>query len=84
MLEALLAEIRKGGTLEASALAASLGTTPGMVSAMLEHLQRSGYLKAYESCPAGCDGCGLKEGCKVSPSGGGTRIWQGKDEKNQV
>jgi hypothetical protein len=84
MLEALLAEIRKGGTLEASHLALRLGTTPELVSAMLEHLQRSGYLTAYESCPAGCDGCGLKKDCKVSPPGGGTRLWQGKDEKNRV
>ena len=41
MLEQLLKEIRAGGTLETGKLAARLGTTPQLIEAMLEHLQRA-------------------------------------------
>jgi hypothetical protein len=65
MLEKLLAEIRSGGSFETGRLAARLGTTPEMVSAMLEHLQRSGYIRPYETCGEGCGGCSLRAGCNT-------------------
>lgn len=76
MLEKLLADIRSGGTLEVHALAEKLGTTPAMVEAMLEHLERSGLLKAYQSCSGACSGCGLKDACAHSDLPRGMRIWQ--------
>lgn len=76
MLEQLMAEIRVGGTLEAGALAARLNTSPQMVEALLEHLRRSGLLRAYETCGDGCSGCGLKQGCDQQKKHAGVQVWQ--------
>ena len=75
MLEQLLTEIRRGGTLEVGALAARLDTSPRLVQAMLEHLERSGLLSAYLGCADGCQGCSLKGSCDPSRSSG-VRLWQ--------
>jgi hypothetical protein len=78
MLEKLLAEIRSGGPLEIGALAASLGTSPGMVEAMLEHLQSLGYVQPYtDACGGGCKGCSLSQTCNPSASLGKIRLWKG-------
>ena len=76
MLKQLIDEIRLGGTLETGTLAARLGTTPQLVEAMLEHLQRSGLIEAYTSCSDGCLGCGLQDACRKTP--GTIRLWQSK------
>ncbi len=76
MLEQLLAEIRASGTLETSRLAARLGTTPALVEAMLDHLQRSGHLRPYETCGDACGGCSLKSACKSAARTDGVRLWQ--------
>ena len=76
MLELLLNEIRSGGTLEANQLALKLGTTPKMIEALLEHLQRMGHIRTYATCGDGCAGCGLKDGCSVSPKAESLRLWQ--------
>lgn len=76
MLERLVHEIRAGGTLETGALAERLGTTPQLVEAMLEHLQRSGLIQAYVSCSDGCLGCSLQDACKKTS--GTIRLWQSK------
>jgi hypothetical protein len=77
MLEKLLDEIRAGGTLESGRLAALLGTSTQMVEAMLEHLQRAGYLRAYQACGDGCGGCSLKGECKLPQSQHALKVWQG-------
>ncbi len=76
MLEKLLAEIRSGGTFETGVLAAKLGTTPALVEAMLDHLQRAGQLHPYETCGDACGGCSLKKECKAHPINV-VRLWQG-------
>ena len=63
MLEKLLAEIRSGGTFETGELASRLGTTPEMLSAMLEHLQRSGQLQPFSTCSDRCARCNLQTSC---------------------
>ena len=75
MLEQLVQEIRAGGTLETGDLAARLGTTPQLVEAMLEHLQRTGLIQSYAGCRDGCHGCSLQDACK-KPSPGALRLWQ--------
>ncbi|MFH1524142.1 MAG: FeoC-like transcriptional regulator [Chloroflexota bacterium] len=77
MLEKILSEIRLGGTFETGVLAARLGTTPELVEAMLEHLQRAGYIQPYTSCGDGCGGCSLKGACKTPGRTDGVRLWQG-------
>jgi len=76
MLERLLAEIRAGGTFETTTLAAKLGTSPAMVEAMLDHLQRLGRLQPYQSCGDGCGGCNLKSACQSKTRGDGVKLWQ--------
>ncbi len=76
MLEKLLNEIRSGGTLEANQLALKLDTTPKMVEALLEYLQRAGHIRPYTACTDGCAGCGLKDGCNVSQKAESLRLWQ--------
>jgi hypothetical protein len=74
MLKQLINEIRAGGTLETATLAARLGTTPQLIGAMLEHLQRSGLIEAYITCNDGCLGCSLQDACRKTP--GTIRLWQ--------
>jgi hypothetical protein len=63
MLEKLLSEIRSGGTFETGSLAARMGTTPELVEAMLEHLQRAGYIQLFRTCEDACGGCNLHGEC---------------------
>lgn len=79
MLEKLVEEIRAGGTLETGALAARFGTTPQLVEAMLEHLQRTGLIQSYAGCSDGCQGCSLQDTCQ-KPSAGTLRLWQSTSE----
>ncbi len=73
MLEALLQELQRGGALEVNALAAHLKTTPQMVSAMLEYLQRAGMIHEVEACAAACNDCKIKSACEASPHKQGAR-----------
>lgn len=79
MLEQLVKEIRAGGTLETGALAARLGTTPQLIEAMLDHLQRTGLIQTYVNCVDGCLGCSLQDSCK-RPGPGAIRLWQTVNE----
>ena len=76
MLEKLLEAIRSGGTFENGALATRLGTSPEMVEAMLEHLQRIGYLQPYQACHESCGGCSLKSACQSTAQADSVRLWQ--------
>lgn len=80
MLEQLIAEIQVGGTLETSALAARLGTSPHMVEALLEHLRLNGFIQAYSHCGDGCQGCSLTSSCSSGVGAGTIRLWQTTDE----
>ena len=79
MLEQLVNEIRAGGTLETGALATRLGTTPQLIEAMLEYLQRSGLIQAYVNCGDGCQGCRLQDACK-QPNPSTIRLWQSRSD----
>ncbi len=74
MLQQLLQEIRAGSVLETNTLAARLNTTPQMVAALLDHLQRAGYLRPYAACGDGCQGCVLKTDC-AGPDKTEPRLW---------
>jgi len=77
MLEQLIAEIRAGGTLEVNSLAKKLGASPQLVSVMLEHLQRSGYIRPYQTCGDGCGDCSLKTDCNHAERVDLLKMWQG-------
>jgi hypothetical protein len=57
-----------------------LGTTPQLIEAMLEHLQRNGLIRAYVSCSDGCLGCSLQAACK-KPDPGRMRLWQSATQR---
>lgn len=76
MLEQLLAEIRAGGALEVGALSKKLGASPRLVGAMLEHLQRVGHIRPFETCGDGCGGCGLKPECNHAERLDLLKMWQ--------
>ena len=65
MLQKLLAEIQKGGTLNPTALAARIGASPALVEMMLEDLERRGMLSRLSAgCSAGgCAGCASASAC---------------------
>ncbi len=77
MLELLIKEIKAGGTLETGVLAARLGTTPQLINAMLEHLQRTGLIRPYPNCGEGCQACTLREACDRPTA---VRLWQSSTE----
>ena len=79
MLEKLLQEIRAGGTFETETLAARLGTTPQLIEAMLEHLQRSGLIQDYVNCGDGCHGCNVRDACSKGVQST-IRLWQSKSD----
>lgn len=73
MLEQLLRELAAGSPLHLDELAARLGVTPQLLTAMLEDLERMGYVKAIRaSCDSACTGCAYHGLCQLV---GGGRIW---------
>jgi FeoC like transcriptional regulator len=69
MLEKLLAELRTGGTFETGELAVRLGTSPELLGAMLEHLQRSGHIRSFDTCNDACAECSLGKTCRPQTDG---------------
>ena len=79
MLEKLLQEINAGGTLETVTLAARMNTTPQLIEAMLEHLQRSGLIQDYVNCGDGCGGCNVRNECNKQAQSA-VRLWQSNSD----
>lgn len=75
MLEQLVNEIRLGGTMNTAKLAQRLGTSPQLIEAMLEHLERSGLIQSYIHCETGCAGCSLHSACQ-GPDPRTIQLWQ--------
>ena len=77
----LLELLRAGGTHLVVDLARELETTPALVEAMLDDLERMGYLKRLGGeCGEGCSECSLAGSCAAgNPSAslrvGGGRVW---------
>jgi hypothetical protein len=72
MLEQLLVIMRQGGVQTTESLARQLGATPGLVEAMLDDLERRGYVAQSGDCGDGCAGCDLARGCSKQ---GGQKLW---------
>jgi predicted ArsR family transcriptional regulator len=64
MLRQLLRLAAGRGTMDLKALANELGTTPALVSQMLDQLQQQGYLQAVvQGCGTPCEHCPLRSAC---------------------
>jgi len=81
VLTRLLDLVREGGTHRVTDLARQLGATTGLVEAMLESLERMGYLKQVgDGCAGRCNSCPLAGMCAVGaptdrPGAGSGRVW---------
>jgi len=74
MLDQLMSMLKRGGTLTIDQMARELDTTPGMVTAMIDHLSRSGRLKQMDiNCDSACSQCALANDCRHVDRG---RVWQ--------
>ncbi|MBN1180111.1 MAG: hypothetical protein JXD18_12940 [Anaerolineae bacterium] len=73
MLNNLLVLLQTGGTHRVADLARELDTTPEMVEAMLESLERMGKLQPVErTCGGACGTCSLAGLCAA---GNNNRVW---------
>jgi Mn-dependent DtxR family transcriptional regulator len=77
MLERLLKLVQRGGTLTIDQMARELETSPEVVSGMMDHLARQGWVKSVTaSCDAACGGCALARACV---RGKQARVWAAAD-----
>ena len=73
MLKQILDCLADGRSWTVETLAGELGTTPEMVTAMLDQLVRQGYLKPVGgACSGECASCSMAQGCI---KGMGSRLW---------
>ncbi len=81
MLDELLALLQAGGTQRVDDLARELGTTPALVTMMLEGLERMGYLSRVGGrCESACQHCPLARQCAV---GSGSAVWTLKERAQE-
>jgi hypothetical protein len=82
MLQKLLDEIQKGGTLNATTLSTRLSVNPALLGLMLEDLERRGILtRLAAGCSGGssCGGCPTTASCE-NPG----RVWMLAGPKNSL
>jgi hypothetical protein len=73
MFAKLLALLRQGGVLTIEQAARELDTTPEMVSGMIDHMTRAGWLRPLSaSCDARCGECLVARDCTRADS---QRLW---------
>jgi ribosomal protein S8 len=66
LLDKLITEIKNGNTTSAADLARKLDTSPAMVEAMLDTLERHGYVRTFSNlCQRenACESCSLSGIC---------------------
>jgi DNA-binding Lrp family transcriptional regulator len=78
MFDKLLALLKRGGALTIEQAARELDTTPEVVSGMIDHMTRAGWLRSLSaSCDARCGECLAARHC-TRP--GNNRIWSAAGE----
>jgi hypothetical protein len=79
MLRHILQRIAGGSTWTIEALARDLGTTPDLVTTMIDALVQQGYLKqAGQACSSSCASCSTAGSCV---KGIGQKVWTLNPEK---
>ncbi len=64
MLDKLMAALRRGGTVTIEQLACELDTSPEVVSGMIDHMTRQGWLRSMSaSCDSACSACLFARDC---------------------
>ncbi len=74
MFDRLMTLLKRGGTVTIDQMARELDTPPEVVSEMIEHLTRQGWLHSMSaSCDAACNACLFARDCVRVEQG---RVWQ--------
>ena len=74
MFDKLMTLLKRGGTVTIEQMARELDTSPEVVSGMVEHMTRQGWLRSVSaSCETGCSACLFARDCvRVAKA----RTWQ--------
>ncbi len=73
MLDKLMAQLKRGGTVTVDEMARELDTTPEVVTGMIDHMTRTGQLRPMKmSCDLACNQCLLARDCHKPPR---SRVW---------
>ena len=73
MLDRLMVLLKRGGSVTIDQAARELDTSPEMVSGMLDHLTRQGWLRSMSaSCDSTCSACLFARDC---PRADNNHIW---------
>ena len=81
MFDKLLALLKRGGTVTIDQAARELDTTPEVVSGMIDHMTRAGWLRSMSaSCDTRCSECLFARDCTRADN---NRIWLTTDGGHQ-
>ena len=81
MFEKLLGLLKRGGTVTIDQAARELDTTPEMVSGMIDHLTRAGWLRSMSaSCDTRCGECLFTRDCTRADN---QRVWLATDDNQR-
>ena len=74
MFDRLMTLLKRGGTVTIDQMARELDTSPEVVSGMIEHMTRQGWLRSMSaSCESACSVCTFARDCvRVEQR----RVWQ--------
>ncbi len=73
MFDKLMARLKRGGTVTIDQMAHELDTSPEVVSEMIDHMARQGWLRSMTaSCATGCTECWFASDCARADN---QRIW---------
>jgi len=74
MLDKIVALLKQGGTVTIDQMARELGTSPEVVSGMIDHMTRQGWLRSMSaSCDSACSACRFARDCTRVDNN--NRIW---------
>ncbi len=78
MFNQLLALLKRGGTITIDQLACELDTSPEVVSGMIDHMARQGWLRSMSaSCDSACGACLFVRDCGRAEK---ARAWVSRDD----
>ncbi len=81
MFDKLLGLLKRGGTLTIDQAARELDTTPEVVSGMIDHMARAGWLRSMSaSCDPHCGECLFVRDCTRADH---QRVWLATDGSRQ-
>ena len=82
MFDRLLTMLKRGGTITIDQMACELDTSPEVVSGMIDHMARQGWLRAMSaSCDSACSACTFSRDCVRVEK---TRTWVAANSLQQL